>query len=181
MICKHILSYCCDDITQIENYDKAINDTTQTWHCHHRLETDLDLTEEQLKEQSLYFNRPASELIFLTPFEHISLHKKGKQIWLGKKHTEESKEKMRQSQLKYFETHDGPMKGRTQTEEAKQKLREANLGKKHSEETKRKISEKNKNKVYTQETRRKMSESNPRKFKGMSWKIENGKRVWYTK
>lgn len=29
-------SYCKEDVTKIENYDKAVNDKTQTWHCHHR-------------------------------------------------------------------------------------------------------------------------------------------------
>ena len=28
--------YCCEDITLIENYDKAIADETQVWDCHHR-------------------------------------------------------------------------------------------------------------------------------------------------
>ena len=37
MICKKtIKNFCCDDPSLIENYDKAINDTTQTWDCHHR-------------------------------------------------------------------------------------------------------------------------------------------------
>lgn len=35
-------AYCRDDIYKIENYDKAIADTTQTWICHHRLELTLD-------------------------------------------------------------------------------------------------------------------------------------------
>lgn len=32
-------AYCKDDITKIENYEKAIADKTQTWAIHHRLET----------------------------------------------------------------------------------------------------------------------------------------------
>ena len=178
MICKHILSYCCDDISQIENYDKAINDKTQTWHCHHRLEIDLNLTAQELIDKGLYFNRPANELILLTPFEHNSLHKSGKQLWLGKKHTNELKEKMRQSQLKYFETHDSPMKGRSQTEETKQELREINLGKKHTEETKIKISEKNKGKKYSEEVKQKMSESMKGKNKGKH-RVYREDGTWY--
>ena len=27
--------YCKEDISKIKNYDKAIADTTKTWHCHH--------------------------------------------------------------------------------------------------------------------------------------------------
>lgn len=79
MICTETIKmYCCDDICHIENYDKAINDKTQTWHCHHRLETELNVCKQYLIDHELYHNRPASELIFLTPAEHISLHFKGK-------------------------------------------------------------------------------------------------------
>lgn len=70
--------YCCDDISQIENYDKAINDNTQTWHCHHKLEIELHKEAKELKEMGLYYNRPAEELIFLTQSEHKSLHGKNK-------------------------------------------------------------------------------------------------------
>lgn len=38
MICKEVHKFCCEDISKIENYEKAIVDVTQTWHCHHRLE-----------------------------------------------------------------------------------------------------------------------------------------------
>ena len=39
MISNNASKYCCEDISLIENYDKAIEDKTQYWHCHHRLET----------------------------------------------------------------------------------------------------------------------------------------------
>jgi hypothetical protein len=71
--------YCKEDISLIQNYDKAISDNTQTWDCHHRKETDEGLSVKQLKEQNLYFDRPANELIFLTKSEHTSLHHKDKQ------------------------------------------------------------------------------------------------------
>ena len=74
---KAIQKYiCCEDIRLIENYDKAINDNDVTWHCHHRLEIQNDcvVTVKELKERNLYFNRPASELIFLSPSEHHKLH-----------------------------------------------------------------------------------------------------------
>ena len=67
--------YCKDDISTIENYSKAIEDSEQTWHLHHRRETIY--TREGLIEIGEYYNRPSCELIFLTPFEHLSLHKKG--------------------------------------------------------------------------------------------------------
>ena len=36
---NHTKAFCKDDISLIENYDKAIADKTQVWHCHHRRET----------------------------------------------------------------------------------------------------------------------------------------------
>ena len=72
-------SYCCEDLSLIENYDKAIADATQTWDCHHRGEI-LPcgrFSIDDLKKFGLYFNRPASELIFLTHSEHRHLHTKG--------------------------------------------------------------------------------------------------------
>ena len=72
-------SFCCEDIDLIENYDNAIADTTQTLECHHRGEV-LPcgrFSIDDLKKFGLYFNRPAAELIFLTPFAHRQLHNKG--------------------------------------------------------------------------------------------------------
>ena len=95
MISKYVNKYCCEDISLIENYDKAIADTKQIWHCHHRKEIDENLSLKQIKEQELYYNRPASELIFLTKSEHQSLHRMGKPTTLGRKHSKEEIQKMR--------------------------------------------------------------------------------------
>ena len=35
----NVKKFCCEDISKIENYAAAIADTTQTWECHHRMET----------------------------------------------------------------------------------------------------------------------------------------------
>ena len=75
---EKIKSYCKDDISMIENYDKAIADTTQVWHCHHRRETIF--SKSDLIEIGEYYNRPACELIFLTSLEHKRLHNLGKRI-----------------------------------------------------------------------------------------------------
>lgn len=69
---KTARKYCHEDIRKIENYDKAISDPTKTWHLHHRRESIY--TRDGLKEIGEYYNRPACELIFLTPFDHMSLH-----------------------------------------------------------------------------------------------------------
>ena len=68
-------AYCVEDISKIENYDKAIKDS-EMWDCHHKLEIHNDYRNsiEELKMMNLYYHRPASELIFLTRKEHNSLH-----------------------------------------------------------------------------------------------------------
>ena len=80
MISKQtIKKYCSEDPSIIENYELAINDTTQTWECHHRGEV-LPcgrFSIDDLKKFGLYYNRPAAELIFLTPTAHMRLHYKG--------------------------------------------------------------------------------------------------------
>ena len=76
---KYAKKFCCEDLRLIENYELAINDQTQTWECHHRGEV-LPcgrFSVDDLKKFGLYYKRPASELIFLTPTAHRWLHFKG--------------------------------------------------------------------------------------------------------
>lgn len=119
---KCVKRYCKDDISLIENYDKAITDDTQTWHCHHKLEIQGEFTNsiELLKKCGLYYNVPAWQLIFLTHNDHTRLHAYFKKTMLGKSHSEETKRKISESE-----------KGKTSW----------NKGKHHSEEVKRKMSE----------------------------------------
>ena len=92
----------CKDYENIENYKKAKADNFKGWHCHHRLETHnsdderrpIDITVAELKALGMYYNRPASELIFLTSREHKSLHSKEKHYMLWKKFSEEARKKM---------------------------------------------------------------------------------------
>ena len=138
MISECAKNYCNEDISLIENFEKAVNDKEHTWHCHHRRE--MTTSKKNLLEIGEYFNRPAEELIFLTPSEHISLHNKGIIP------SEETKRKM-------SEAH----KGKMFNEEHKLKISKAmkyknkgnknRLGKHHSEETKRKMSEAKKGKT----------------------------------
>ena len=130
--------YCKEDISKIENYDKAITDKTQVWDCHHRDEVKVlpngmkvIRSKQDLIENGLYYNCNVNELIFLTKEEHRNLH----------------------------------FKGRKHSEETRRKLSEAKKGKKtwikgmhHSEETRRKISESKKGQIVSEETRRKISE-----------------------
>ena len=137
---KYVRKYCRDDLSKIENYEKAIADTTQTWQCHHRLELTLDgefaLSHNQLKMHDMYYNRPYYELIFLTRAEHRRLHTKGRP---------------------------SPMKGRTLTDDTRRKMSESHKGKNFSEETRRKMSEAHKRKHLSEEHRRKISEALKRK------------------
>ena len=76
--------YCKDDISLIQNYDKAIADTNQTWECHHIAEILPcgEYTPKDLIKFGLYYHRPYTELIFLTNTEHRRLHKNGKKAVL---------------------------------------------------------------------------------------------------
>lgn len=84
----NVSKFCNEDFSKIENYDKAISDPTQTWHCHHRLETHdengekliKNILKKELIKRGLYYNRPAKELIFLTEKEHASLHQAGRTL-----------------------------------------------------------------------------------------------------
>ena len=91
------------------------------------------------------------------------------------------------------------MKGHTVTDETRRKISETMKGMQRSEETRRKISEAAKN--ISDETRNKMSEAHKGKkssffgkqhteesrrklsaaIKGRTWKLINGKRVWFSK
>lgn len=85
----------------IENYEKAIADTTQTWEVHHRLERCF--TQKFLKEMNLYYDVEPEALIFLTPSEHKKIDSCCKRIseaMKGKKHSEETKRKMSETHSK---------------------------------------------------------------------------------
>lgn len=163
MICKGIKRFC-KDYAKIENYDKAIADTTQTWQCHHRLETHnsdgerrlVNISSAELIALDMYYDRPPEELIFLTTVEHRRLHLKGKPSpCKGKHRSEETKRKIGAAN-----------KGKVRTVAMRAHWSTVRKGKKPSEETKKKISEalKGKSKLC---------------FKGKHWKLVDGKRVWY--
>ena len=102
-------AFCRDDISLIENYDKAVSDTTQMWHCHHRRETIF--SKSDLIEIGEYYNRPACELIFLTPLEHIRLHNLGKHL------SEETRKKISEAKI-----------NKPKTAEARKKMSEVKKG-----------------------------------------------------
>lgn len=86
----HTLDYCSEDISKIENYEQAMQDTSHIWHCHHKRGLD-----EDLRAISEYYNRPAAELIFLPEGYHHKLHNSGKYApMFGKHMSEETKQKL---------------------------------------------------------------------------------------
>ena len=156
---KVVRKYCKEDISKIKNYDKAIADTTQVWHCHHMTETWWHCSKQDLIENECYYNRKACELIFLTPEEHKHLH--------AQNISDETRKKISES-----------MKGRTFSDETRKKLSEALKGKKHkpfTEEHRKKMSESLKGRTspmkgvtLSEETRRKISEAMKRRHAAKS-------------
>ena len=108
---KQTKKYCSEDISLIDNYDKAIADTTQTWHCHHKLEVQGQFfnSAKLVIKCKMYYYRPASDLIFLTSSEHRHIHNIGRKLSTktrkklstalkgknsGKQHTTETRQKI---------------------------------------------------------------------------------------
>lgn len=155
---KHKFEKYCKNYKDIENFEKAKADNFKGWHCHHRLQTWnsdgerrlVDITMEELIALGMYYDRPASELIFLTERDHKSLHSKGNTYTRGKHRSEETRKKI---------------------SEANKGKPSPNYGKKMSEEQKKKISEAKKGKHLSEETKKKMGEAK----KGMRW-FNNGEK-----
>lgn len=154
--------FCRDDISKIENYDKAIADT-QVWDCHHREEIrvlpsgmTVLLSRQDLIDNDRYYNCPANELIFLTHAEHQRLHNKGAH------RSDETRKKISESQ----KDENGPFYGKHHSDEARRKISESMKGRTISAETRKKLSELRKGKVpwnkgkkLSEEHRRKIAES----------------------
>lgn len=68
----------CRNPELIENYDKAITDTTQTWEVHHKKEEFYSYKE--LIERGEYYDVPPEDLIFLTKAEHHKIDSKCKRV-----------------------------------------------------------------------------------------------------
>lgn len=147
MISKRAYMYCREDLSLIENYDKAINDSTQIWRCHHRLEIQdegkIIYTSKQLENLGLYYNRPASELIFLTLSEHNKLH--------GKYMPKERRDRM-----------NAALKGRVPTAEHRLHLSQALKGRKQTEEQRKINSDSHKGIKCTEEAKKKISKNSKR-------------------
>lgn len=169
----------CVDYTQIENYDKAIADNTQMWHCHHKLElcypdgtfrpVNARLSRADLQTQGKYYGVQPEELIFLTSYEHRSLHNK------GKKYSEATRQKIAEASRG-----NKNCLGHKPSEETRKKISEANKGKSslykgipRSEEVRKKISEKLKGRQMPDDVKRRISEAHKRRLQLKQQEINN--------
>ena len=109
----------------IENFYATVS-SSERWDCHHRVESIMNCSRNDLVAKGCYYHRPAHDLVFLPHTEHLRMHQ------LGKKRSTKTKDRIRQAAI-----------GRGHTDETKQKLRLINLGKKLSEEAKAKVSQAN--------------------------------------
>ena len=153
----HMFERYCKDYENIENYEAAKKDNFIGWECHHRLETHnsdgkrrlIDITAAELKALGMYYNRPASELIFLTTREHNAFKKgkkrsdetkkkmseaaKGNKNALGHHHSEETRKKMSEAKKGKYIGENHPNYGKHFSEEYRRKLSEAHKGKQAGE------------------------------------------------
>lgn len=137
--------FCSEDISKVQNCDKAMSDKTQTWDIHHKLE--MFMSRKELITIGRYYSIPARELVFLTRKEHWQWPHKGRI---------EAKQKMSDAR-----------RGKHHSTESKKKMSESNRGKHHSEEAKKKMSKSKRGennplfgKHHSMETKKKMSETN---------------------
>lgn len=169
---KHTFERFCDDIENVENYEKAKADNFVGWDCHHRLETHtsdgerrlVDILKKELIALDMYYHKPANELIFMIRKEHIRLHQKGNKHAKGCVRSEE-----------YRKMFSERMKGTHPSEETRRKLSESHKGQTAWNKGLKGQPGPNKGRHWSEETKRKISES----LKGKHWKLVDGKRVWY--
>ena len=95
--------FCSDPLDKIEHYEEALAEDFKGWCIHHRLEIQPDgtrMSRQELKDNGLYYGRPASELIFMRKREHHRLHNADEgNFWFGKSMPEEVKNKISQTRL----------------------------------------------------------------------------------
>lgn len=147
---KQAEMYCAQPIELIENYDKAVTDTTQVCDCHNVWETMLGYSKEELIEMNEYYGIPACNLIFLTHSEHMRIHNSGENNpFYRKHHTNETK-------VKISEIH----KGKTLSEDTRRKMSFVRKGKKATNEARKNMSIAQKGRFISEETRNKIGEAN---------------------
>lgn len=144
----------CKKYYECEGYEKAIKSRRKYFLHHIQGE---NVSRDELIENNLYYDCVPEKLRWVTYSEHNKIHRK------GVTHSDESKKKMSDSK----KGEKSPFFGKSHSLETIKKMSAAHKGKAHSEETRRKISDGKKGKASYR--------------KGMSWKLIDGKRIWYKK
>lgn len=162
-------SFCKDSLDQIENYPQALADNFKGWCIHHRLEIQPDgtrVSRQELKDNGLYYGRPANELVFMRFGDHITLHN------LGNHHSAETRQKIAEA----LSGENNPFFGKHHSEDTRRKMSESLsceknpfFGKHLPTETRQKMSESHKGKRHSEYTRQKMSMSLKGFYKGTRW------------
>ena len=107
-----ILKSYCSEYTQIENYAEAVKSPLK-YDLHHRLEISENKSRKDLIDENLYYDRPATELIFLSHVEHSRLHNANR--------SEETKQKISENNCRYW-------KGKLRSPETKRKMSDVKKG-----------------------------------------------------
>ena len=137
-----VKKYCCEDISKIEGYDKAIADNKNIWCCHHKLGLYFD--KQWLIDNGLYYEQRAEMLVFMKQGKHQALHQSFKtgtnHPGYGKKASLETRKKLSKAR-----------KGIKKTEEWKRKIAEAQTGKYNNPLKSKKVFQYTKNLTFVKE------------------------------
>lgn len=118
-VIKRAKQFCCEPIENIEGYSDMIA-SDEKWCCHHKRGIDEEKSKQQLINEGLYFDRPASELVIMTIYDHKSLHgknrrpetkKKNSDAMSGENHFMWGKHHSIESRRKMSESHKGKISG----------------------------------------------------------------------
>lgn len=167
MISSSAKKFCRDDISLIENYSEALADTTQVWYVHHiNGEPSTGFSKADLIKMNMYYNRPASELKFVTYKMHDAIHGNSTNWGKANKGKQLSTEHKRKIAI--------ARKGKKLSDDTKAKMSASRTGVKLTSKHKKAISDGLFGHVMSSDTKSKISAA----MKGKHWSLVNGKRVY---